>query len=119
MDMDGKNTLQIKAIGVIISTFEPRPSCTGDHRRGWWGCTAPVRVGDPQQRFGRATHGTKHSPPVLSHTWITYKAACRRPTRNRTGTALSCATTENAISAGSDTSYSRPISALPANQSRP
>src|SRR5262245_39240864 len=81
--------------------------------------TDPVRAEDPQQRLGRAMHGTENSQPVLSQTWTAYEASCRRPTRNRTGTAISWATTENAISAGSDTSYSRPISALPANQSRP
>ena len=35
MDIDGNNTLQIKAIGVVISTFETLPENTGlDHRVG-------------------------------------------------------------------------------------
>src|SRR5438445_4588883 len=55
----------------------------------------PVRFGDPQQRFGRATHGTENSQPVLSQTWTAYETSCLRPTRNSTGTAISCATTEN------------------------
>jgi hypothetical protein len=28
VDRDGKNALQIKAIGVVIATFETRPGCT-------------------------------------------------------------------------------------------
>jgi hypothetical protein len=54
VDIDGNNTLQIKAIGVVISTFEPLPALvrtisTGEvdaifaptagtitYRDGWW-----------------------------------------------------------------------------------
>src|SRR6266446_8918580 len=61
-----------------------------------------------------------HLSPSQETTHTSIPSAPRlRPTRNSSGTASSCATTENPTSAGSDASYSTPIKALPANQSRP
>ena len=66
----------------------------------------------PADKYHRLRYTTKQ-------TWTAYEASRLLPTRNSTGTALSCAMTENAISAGTDTSYNTPISVLPANHSRP
>ena len=47
VDMDGNNTLQIKAIRVVISTFETRPLLDSHTLRplSWWGGRALMRAG--------------------------------------------------------------------------
>jgi hypothetical protein len=57
------------------------------------------QTGAMDRRFYAMWTARPITPP-----WTAYVTSCRWPTRNSTGTAISCATTENAISAGSDTS---------------